>query len=706
MLGPAFCFTVLDRAVDALKSGDTADQTKAHVIENNRAFAYLGALGPLLREHTPLDPADYAEWEETATLQEALGSEGISGLEDEELNRLITLHRRALMVGYAALFEQVQVQWPLLADARALLDELDAIAADEDLLALNAKQDEIAALGDALEGAQSADDDDGDDDGGEDSEEVEPFGFEEERILLDELNVLFRPFLQSEPTPEAIAGDGPEDAAAQTFLMTLPMTWRESELMRWRASGDYARALLANAGDDARLQAYAYGYMIHVASAVTSQPFLNAIAGGPPRSHWWRHRLVTNFVDSWVWGYYAAGAQMAGDTPDPPYEDWPELCSAKLHERIDLDLGLEGLGFVDAVLGVNADGGEVASPSSADLDVLAEFLSATSTEVYEEFGPSDLIPLDIGHDFSPHAFRRAYLGLSAVLWLHTSGEGPVCAHALERQPPGDCFDNPPSWVQEIDSPPEPSKHKGALAGSIILAILALLSLLSGGLAAGLAALAAAAGTAVVTSNTFWNELRCTLYWTRYLVHEIELKTAEFLVETTLAPPAVVRLGGIGDIGGTPGPVRGSQGRPLTRTTIPDAGYPRGLDRGPADGPYAPDIGYRGYPIHAQLEEPVLPIWPSIGANRYPSFALDGEGQWILQNGGIVAPVSFPSSTGSASEQLYYGNSVDNAVEVLRNEAESLANFNLDADRGYGWLAWETTLPDLPSQPPFDADDAS
>ena len=472
-----------------------------------------------------------------------------------------------------------------------------------------------------------------------------------------------------------------------------------------RAAGDFAQALLANAGDDDRLKAYAYGYMVHVATAVTAQPFVNAIVGGASRSHWWRQRLISNFVDSWVHGYYSAPATMNGDTPEPPYEDWPELCAEKLHEKIDLGLGIEGMAIVDAVLGTNADG-EVPEPGSDDLEALAAFLSETAKEVYGAFGELPAVQLDIAHDFSVQAFRRAYLGLSAVLWLQTSGEGPVCARELTREPPEECYENPPSWVEKFESSPKPSKHKGTLAGSIILAILAILSLLTGGLSAGLAALAGAAGTAVVTSNTFWAELRCILYWTRYMVRAIELKTAEFLVETTLAPPSVMRLGGFGDVGGTPGPARGAEGRPLTRTTVPDGAYPRQMDRGHEDTPHAPDIGYRGYPINADPEEPLQAIWPSIGANRYPSFALDGEGQWILQNGGVMAPASFPTATGSAGEPLFFGNSVANAVQVLRAEGAGLANYNLDADRGYGWLTWRTTLPNLPSQPPIDANDAN
>ena len=313
MLGPAFCFVVLDRAIEALKAGDNADKAKANLMENNKPFAYLGAVGPLLRDYTPLSREEFDDWRTTRSLQDKLESEGFQALTSDERDRLLRLHRRVVMIAYGELFHQVRKQWPLLARAYALLDELDSIAEAEDGDAMKAKRDEIEALAEELTG-DGGDTEDGD------TEET-PFSFNKEAELIDELIALFRPFRQSEPDPEDVSAMGPEAAAGATWLMTQPALWRESELMRWLRSGEFARALLTQAGDDERLQAYAYGYMTHVAAAVTGQPFINVIAGGPYRSHWWRQRLVTNYVDTWVQGFYGASASMTGDEPHPPYEE-------------------------------------------------------------------------------------------------------------------------------------------------------------------------------------------------------------------------------------------------------------------------------------------------------------------------------------------------------------------------------------------------
>jgi hypothetical protein len=47
-----------------------------------------------------------------------------------------------------------------------------------------------------------------------------------------------------------------------------------------------------------RKQAYALGYMTHVATDVAGHPFVNEKCGGPYRTHWQRHHLVENHMDA------------------------------------------------------------------------------------------------------------------------------------------------------------------------------------------------------------------------------------------------------------------------------------------------------------------------------------------------------------------------------------------------------------------------
>jgi hypothetical protein len=47
-----------------------------------------------------------------------------------------------------------------------------------------------------------------------------------------------------------------------------------------------------------RLRAYALGYITHLAADTTAHPFVNEKAGGPFRTHWQRHHLVENHMDA------------------------------------------------------------------------------------------------------------------------------------------------------------------------------------------------------------------------------------------------------------------------------------------------------------------------------------------------------------------------------------------------------------------------
>ena len=49
--------------------------------------------------------------------------------------------------------------------------------------------------------------------------------------------------------------------------------------------------------DQNRQRAYALGYLTHLATDVTGHAFVNAISGGPFRTHWQRHHLVENHID-------------------------------------------------------------------------------------------------------------------------------------------------------------------------------------------------------------------------------------------------------------------------------------------------------------------------------------------------------------------------------------------------------------------------
>jgi len=72
--------------------------------------------------------------------------------------------------------------------------------------------------------------------------------------------------------------------------------WYWFDMLHYRNTGDFARNLISNAGTPMQ-RAYAYGYLSHIATDVVGHPFVNQIAGGPYRLNIQRHVTVENYMD-------------------------------------------------------------------------------------------------------------------------------------------------------------------------------------------------------------------------------------------------------------------------------------------------------------------------------------------------------------------------------------------------------------------------
>jgi hypothetical protein len=73
-----------------------------------------------------------------------------------------------------------------------------------------------------------------------------------------------------------------------------------SDMLHYRKTGQFGQSLWDRiaTGEDEGPKAYALGYLTHIATDVTGHAMVNAIAGGPFRLHWQRHHLVENHLDS------------------------------------------------------------------------------------------------------------------------------------------------------------------------------------------------------------------------------------------------------------------------------------------------------------------------------------------------------------------------------------------------------------------------
>jgi hypothetical protein len=275
----------------------------------------------------------------------------------------------------------------------------------------------------------------------------------------------------------------------------------------------------------------------------------------------------------------------------------------------------------------------------------------------------------------PETYRRAYTGLYSVLWLMTSGAGPLCLGTL-GPPPADCTDEP-SWVGSGGSPPSPSEeHGGNTGSSVLLAILALLFFLTGNWAAGIGAIAGAIAAAKSHKAIDWAQLRCNLFWLRHQLFEIEQGIRDALIIAGLAYPQPHQLGMLGDDDHwSPSDGINKSGHPLTRTARTDR-YPMVMDDSQGG---MPDLNWPNFPGKAVEQKGTLDLQDE---HVYADHVVDQVG---LQNGGVLAGGTYQT------RGVNFGGAVANAVEVIRNDAKGLPDYNLDGDRGYGWLSWRPKI---------------
>lgn len=80
-----------------------------------------------------------------------------------------------------------------------------------------------------------------------------------------------------------------------------------SDMLHYRETYHFGAKLWQNASAESdpvwreRLQAFALGWMTHLAADVTGHAFVNEKAGGPYRLHWQRHHVVENHMDASIY---------------------------------------------------------------------------------------------------------------------------------------------------------------------------------------------------------------------------------------------------------------------------------------------------------------------------------------------------------------------------------------------------------------------
>lgn len=457
-----------------------------------------------------------------------------------------------------------------------------------------------------------------------------------------------------------------------------PGVWTGRDWLHGRGTGRFAVALRqrAEASGDARLIAYSRGWQVAYTTLVAGTGYVNSAVGSCYRTHWWRHRWVSNFVDTWLWGFYGTGAAMAGDTPSPGYESWVSLCDAGLHRRIDVTGG-----------GLDAEAIARAMASDGQLPQLlpAEFVDYWLSAFQDAYGTDGTVPFDAA------ALQNAYAALVTVLWFQTSGDVIGC-----NPPPGPapeaCGDgDPPDWTdptqinpatgkpfQPVPPSPEGEPDIAQLVSGIALALAGIFTAVFGGWALGAAGLIAGIGLALDGATDLdWDDLECDLHWLDV-----------YLFNGLTALHNLTVLGGVQH----PYPrdlavdslVLSFGGNALPYTSGAAVAKSQGIEglRQPWSGLLSSWTG----PPSEEHEAPFTDVWGRPGL--WPSAIVDDD----AANPATHDVQDPPPNPWPGGMDEYVGPAVPAALRVVAEDRAELPDWNLDGDRGRGWLCWQLDAP--------------
>lgn len=452
--------------------------------------------------------------------------------------------------------------------------------------------------------------------------------------------------------------------------------WTGRDFLCWKKTGDFATALLNEAGDDAQ-RAYAIGWQVSYATQISMSGYTTSAVGSVYRTHWWRHRWVSNYVDAWLWGFYDANGTDTGKPEAGPFGAWRSLCDARLNTWIDVTGGAWDF---EAVARDMARGRDLPP-------MLPGSFTAFWVRAFEASYGTVTPPL-----FTEDRLQTAYAALGTVLWFQTSGDVIGC-NPMPGAPPAACNGAPaPEWVDPTQTnpttgapfePPAPNaEHQPDVAkiiSGIILAILGIVAAAFGGFVVGAAALAG--GIVLIVDGVMqanWEELTCDLYWIDvYLFNGLEALHRLTLFGGLQHPyPRDLDVDEL---------VLAFNGASLPFASGPAVIRSRGIDaiRQPWSGTISTWAEYASEPI----ETPVNAVF-SFGSGHWPKLVFDDDGT-NPQLSDIRGPA--PAWPGGNIERSF-GPAVQNALKIIDSAPDELPNWNLDGDRGLAWLTWTLAAP--------------
>jgi hypothetical protein len=457
--------------------------------------------------------------------------------------------------------------------------------------------------------------------------------------------------------------------------------WYWFDTLHYRRTGRFASELWRLAGSDIELQRYALGYVSHIGTDVVGHPFVNAITGGPYRTHWHRHKLVENWIDAYARRHYSDQNRVHGCLRLSERDRYaPDSISASYYYRL-----------------VEFPGGRMPPE-------LAQLLATALANTFR----------DIAHppDLSPSDFDDTYR-----LWLKWFKRATSAKDSPAPQPPPRVFGEATRRLIDDYVSNLPGSPTGPPAGTGIENILQALVAFAAWIIQVVAytcewvatngdrILALPHDEALTLSNWFlyeiqkgvfevYDKLRFALVLGAYVFPEAR----DFSKQNPSWGKAFTNTSDVTQIPGSGSPYDSQRTRPIRQeqhnlTTIehhlvyPAQAVPSEL------------LGAHVMPPHFYGADPHVFITTEDANDatvreyyncRQP-YGQDGSAtEWISDQN--LATTHLGTAVGFTSRLI---------VEFFDGpgRADDLPNFNLDGDRGYAWKAWRAQQPDIESIAP-------
>lgn len=447
--------------------------------------------------------------------------------------------------------------------------------------------------------------------------------------------------------------------------------WWWFDALHYRKTGKFAQALLNGTAPGTALHLYALGYLTHVAADTVGHPYVNIISGGPYRSQAQRHKASENYQD--VFNMMTARGV-----------DWN---ASKLHALYNFNYR----GLIDTE-------NDVPDPFTNLDPALAQLIVDALNAVYDEDGdparPEYAKPISVA-DLND-TYRLWYR------WLKSSTDTgtlpPPVPYSLSAEL-REVWDKAMNNLGDIgDFITDAAGRAGS--GGILGLLLALAAAVLAAIAAAAAIIDAVLGALTTLGSSTIRAAARLVYDQLYTAFEnfrlgVAMNGLAFPLPQHLADPRLIQWGNpsIPDPNGTAAP--SIAGRiPMLRLT--------------AGGLLHMDL-HLTYPPTAAEMPPVF---------AHPTSYLDKESVWyawgdipfdpaILETLEKLVPSDDPAGNDDGTglsrfvhDKALLGNALalTGGLYDMAQGGARLPDFNLDGDRGYGFLCWQQRgdlAPDFP-----------